>query len=99
MPQRWFNGFPPDSNVTEDRNHAHARKGSLLIHFASNRDGRRPERMAYWGDVAGNHKANWNKPVEQTLYREEIAEFWRRVGNGESYEKINKDIGGKIWQS
>ncbi|KAJ4356778.1 uncharacterized protein N0V89_004814 [Didymosphaeria variabile] len=97
VPQRWFNGFPPDTEKNEDNNRAHSREGSLLIHFASNRDGLRPQRMAHWGEIARNRTSAWDTPVELMLYQEEIAEFWQRVGKGESYEKINKDIGGRMW--
>ena len=98
VPQNWFNGFPPDRNATDDNSRMHARKGSLLIHFASNRDGKRPERMAYWGSVVSDGTSDWNKPVEKTWYQEEIAEYWRRVGDGEEYGKINKDIGRRTWR-
>jgi hypothetical protein len=58
----------------------------------------RPERMASWGEVARNRTAEWDRPVEETGYHEEIAQFWDRLGKGESYEKINKDIGRKGWE-
>lgn len=76
---------------------AHVRPGSLLIHFASNRDGLRPERMAHWGEVAKNRTKEWDKPVEETGYLKEIAEYWERVGKGESYDSINRDIGKRGW--
>lgn len=76
----------------------HSREGSLLIHFASNRDGLRPERMAKWGEVAKSRNETWDKPVEETDYLEEIAEYWERVAKGESYEKINSDIGRRAWE-
>ncbi|KAJ4290541.1 hypothetical protein N0V90_010758 [Kalmusia sp. IMI 367209] len=97
VPQHWFNGFPPELDINEDNKIVHAREGSLLIHFASNGDGLRPERMAHWDEVAKNRTAEWDKPVEETWYTEEIEEFWQRVGKGESYEEINKDIGARSW--
>ncbi|KAF2251778.1 glycosyltransferase family 34 protein [Trematosphaeria pertusa] len=93
VPQRWFNGFPPDPDIKHDHTLAHAREGSLLIHFASNRDGLRPERMAHWGQIAKNRTAEWDRPAEKTGYLKEIAEYWERVGKGESFERINRDIG------
>jgi len=69
-----------------------------LIHFASNRDGLRPKRMALWGEVAKNRVAEWDRPVDQTGYIDEIALYWDKVGKGESYEKINKEIGNKRWE-
>lgn len=69
-----------------------------MIHFASNRDGLRPERMAAWGEVAKNRTATWDKPVEETGYREEIALFWDKLGKGENFETINKEIGRKGWE-
>lgn len=97
MPQRWFNGFPPDADVKDDRNPSHSRPGSLLIHFASNRDGLRPQRMAQWGKMAGNRVQEWDKPAEETGYLEEIAEYWERVGRNESFDSINRDIGRRGW--
>jgi hypothetical protein len=54
--------------------------------------------MALWGEVAKNRTAEWDKPVEKTGYLDEIALFWDKVGKGESYEKINKEIGHKGWE-
>ncbi|KAF2646171.1 galactosyl transferase GMA12/MNN10 family protein, partial [Massarina eburnea CBS 473.64] len=76
VPQRWFNGFPPDADIDHDHTPAHSRQGSLLIHFASNRDGLRPERMATWGAVAKNRAPEWDKTVAETKYMDEIAEYW-----------------------
>lgn len=53
--------------------------------------------MAYWGEVAKNRTAEWNKPVNDTGYLTEIAEYWERLGKGESQESINKDIGARVW--
>lgn len=53
--------------------------------------------MAHWGQVAGNRTAAWDKPVEETPYLKEIAEYWERVGKGEKYESIIKDIGVRHW--
>ncbi|KAH7392328.1 galactosyl transferase GMA12/MNN10 family protein, partial [Phaeosphaeria sp. MPI-PUGE-AT-0046c] len=74
VPQRWFNGFPPSSKSTNSS--SAARPGSLLIHFASNRDGMRPKRMAHWGEVARNKSVDWYKTFDQTGYGMEIVEYW-----------------------
>jgi len=57
----------------------------------------RPERLAHWGGIAQNRTVEWDKPIEETWYLEEVAEFWERVRKGEPYEKINKDIEGRAW--
>ncbi|KAF2681684.1 glycosyltransferase family 34 protein [Lentithecium fluviatile CBS 122367] len=98
VPQRWFNGFPPDEDVMHDHTLAHSRQGSLLIHFASNRDGLRPERMAHWGEVAKNRTVEWDRPVEETGYLDEVAMYWDKVGKGEPFEKINREIGHRGWE-
>ncbi|KAF2273713.1 uncharacterized protein EI97DRAFT_435880 [Westerdykella ornata] len=97
VPQRWFNGFPPTEKSLKSGKASAARPGSLLIHFASNRDGRRPERMAHWGEIAKNRSAEWDKPVEQTGYLQEIAEYWERLENGDSQESIIEDIEDRVW--
>jgi hypothetical protein len=97
VPQRWFNGFPPDKKSLTGHKPSASRAGSLLIHFASNRDGLRPERMAHWGEVAKNRTAEWDKPFNETGYPKEIAEFWERLEKGESHESIVKDIGPRHW--
>ncbi|KAF1919333.1 hypothetical protein BDU57DRAFT_426411, partial [Ampelomyces quisqualis] len=74
VPQRWFNGFPP--NPRSKPSTSSARLGSVLIHFASNRDGLRPERMAHWSEIAQNKSMNWYKTVNETGYPAEIAEYW-----------------------
>jgi hypothetical protein len=93
MPQRWFNGFPPSSRPSSSTS---ARPGSLLIHFASNRDGRRPERMAQWSEVTRRRDKDWYKPYNKTDYPTEITEYWDRVGRGEDMEGICDDIGRRV---
>jgi hypothetical protein len=95
VPQRWFNGFPP--NPAHPEKPPLARPASLLIHFASNRDGKRPERMAYWGGVARSKANEWMRPLNETGYPAEIEEYWARLGEGEDVESVCKDIGTRIW--
>jgi hypothetical protein len=94
VPQRWFNGFPPSSRPSSS---ASAHPGSLLIHFASNRDGLRPNRMAYWSEVAQRADKIWYKPINETDYPAEITEYWGRVGRGEDMKGICDDIGKRVW--
>lgn len=47
--------------------------------------------------MAKNRVQEWDKPVEETGYLEEIAEYWERVGRNESFDSINKDIGRRGW--
>ncbi|XP_014556616.1 glycosyltransferase family 34 protein [Bipolaris victoriae FI3] len=97
VPQRWFNGFPPTKKDLAAGKPSASRPGSLLIHFASNRDGKRPERMAHWSAIAKKRTAAWDKPVEDTGYAKEIMEYWERLGKGESQQSIIEDIEGRIW--
>lgn len=53
--------------------------------------------MAQWGELAKNRTMEWDKPVNQTGYLDELAEYWDRVGKGQSAESINKDIGHRGW--
>ncbi|KAH9864537.1 hypothetical protein J1614_010472 [Plenodomus biglobosus] len=98
IPQRWFNGFPPTKRSLKQGKPSSARPGSLLIHFASNRDGLRPQRMASWEEIAKSRSSEWDKPVEETGYLREIAEYWERLGKGESQERIIKDIEVRVWE-
>lgn len=98
LPQRWFNGFPPTTKSLKQGKPSSARPGSLLIHFASNRDGLRPQRMALWEEIAKSRSSEWDKPVEETGYLKEIAEYWERLGKGESQERIIKDIEVRVWE-
>ncbi|KAF2714387.1 glycosyltransferase family 34 protein [Pleomassaria siparia CBS 279.74] len=97
VPQRWFNGFPPNARALARGKPSASRPGSLLIHFASNRDGLRPERLAHWGEVATSRTKEWDKPLNETGYSKEIAEFWQRLGKGESQEALVKAIGVYKW--
>ncbi|KAH7112846.1 hypothetical protein B0J11DRAFT_585308 [Dendryphion nanum] len=96
VPQRWFNGFPSQDDVSKSKP-KYARPGSLLIHFASNRDGLRPERMAHYGEIAKSRAPEWDRPVNETGYEAEIREYWERLGKGESMEGIVNDIGRRTW--
>ena len=98
VPQRWFNAYPPSTPTSPPSSApSAARKGSLLIHFASNRDGKRPERMAQWQRIAGSPGNEWAKPLNSTRYVSEIDEFWRRLGEGEDEGGVVADIGGRAW--
>ncbi|KAF2179427.1 glycosyltransferase family 34 protein [Zopfia rhizophila CBS 207.26] len=97
VPQRWFNGFPPSGAKNDHRSARVAPPGALLIHFASNRDGLRPERMAHWHEIAKNRTIEWDRPANETLYLKEIAEYWERLGRGESQESIVLDLGRRSW--
>ncbi|KAH7558746.1 glycosyltransferase family 34 protein [Bipolaris maydis] len=72
-----------------------ARTGSLLMHFASNRDGKRPERMAQWQRIAASPRNEWNKALNSTRYVSEMDEFWRGLGEGEDEGCVVNDIGGR----
>lgn len=78
VPQRWFNAFPPPFDGRKPKA-IHARPGNLLIHFASNRDGSRPERMTHWLDIRDKELPEWNVPANQTTVYQDIDKFWRTL--------------------
>ena len=55
--------------------------------------------MSLWGEIAKNRTVQWDRPVNQTGYLEEIAAYWDRVGKGESMESVVKDLGRRVWTS
>ena len=98
MPQRWFNGFPPPSGAKHNANSpAAARPGSLLIHFASDRDGKRAERMKRYLSIADDKASAWDRSLNETGYLGEIKEYWDRVAKGEKFDDICADIGRRVW--
>ncbi|RMZ69818.1 galactosyl transferase GMA12 MNN10 family [Pyrenophora seminiperda CCB06] len=79
VPQYWFNAFPPPISpptLASSSSSSQARTGALLMHFASNRDGKRPQRMAHWAEVARNESSGWNIALNETGLVEEVAGFW-----------------------
>lgn len=90
VPQHWFNSFNPPS--TGRLLKSHARPGSLLIHFASNRDGGRPERMKVWMDIAEQQKPEWTVPINETYYPAQFEEYWQRRRSGENVANIVRDL-------
>lgn len=98
VPQRWFNGFPPPTSAKHIASPAAARTGSLLIHFASDRDGKRPERMAKYLQIANSTNSEWEEPLADTSYEAEINEYWERVAQGERFDDICADIGARVWK-
>ncbi|KAF2838866.1 glycosyltransferase family 34 protein [Patellaria atrata CBS 101060] len=99
VPQRWFNAYPPPEEQGARLKPNHARPGSLLIHFASNRDGLRPERMGRWMDVVDQRTERLEVPYNETGYPDEIEEFWARLRAGEDELKVGEDIGKSEWES
>jgi hypothetical protein len=96
VPQHWFNGFPPSPK--SKKSPSAARPGSMLIHFASNRDGLRPERMIHWGEIARSKAPDWYKPFNETGYVSEIAEYWGRLAKQEDMGRICSDMGKRFWK-
>jgi hypothetical protein len=90
VPQHWFNAFNPPSDG-KIREH-HARPGNLLMHFASNRDGLRPDRMKSWMDIAEQQLPEWCVPFNKTYYPAQFEEYWRRRGNGDDVASIIRDL-------
>ncbi|KAF1996219.1 glycosyltransferase family 34 protein [Amniculicola lignicola CBS 123094] len=99
VPQRWFNCYPPKGKPSEESAPSICREGSMLIHFASNRDGKRPERMARFHEIANQKNAEWYKPINETGYMNEIGEYWGRLAQGEDQEEIVEDLGKRTWNA
>jgi len=53
--------------------------------------------MARWHEIANNRTPEWYRPVNTTMYPEEIAEYWDRLERGEDEKVIAKDIGRRSW--
>lgn len=86
IPQYWLNGYPVYKEVVTPKPHEF-RPGGLQIHFAGNRDGKRPERMNAMMDIAEQGIAPWEVPLEETWYQEHVKSFWddlsaRRLAKG-----------------
>jgi hypothetical protein len=78
VPQYWFNAYPVSTAREKSTPRVHEfRAGALQIHFASNRDGKRNERMNVWLDIAEQQSSKWVLPPEQSGLRDNIAEFWQ----------------------
>ena len=88
VPQYWFNAYLPNQNEESSEPKAHEfRAGGLQIHFAGNRDGKRPDRMNTWMEIAEQQLPEWEKPVEETFLPDDIQKFWghlsaRRAAKG-----------------
>jgi hypothetical protein len=80
VPQYWFNAYSsPLSKDRPPRKHEF-RPGGLQIHFAGNRDGKRPERMETWMSIADKAVPPYDVPVEETSLPRDIEKFWKRLG-------------------
>jgi hypothetical protein len=95
VPQRWFNAFPPSEDKKRNGKQ-HGRPGQLLLHFASNRDGQRPERMTKWMDIADQEVSEWRVPLNETSYPHQIGEYWRRFKNGDNVNSIIDALEGEM---
>ena len=87
VPQYWFNAYPSNKETTSPRPHEF-RPGGLQIHFAGNKDGKRPERMDTWMNIAEQDVPPYNTPFEQTGLKEDIEKFWAHL----SEERTKKGI-------
>lgn len=88
VPQYWFNAYP--ASVREDktpRPHEY-RPGGLQIHFAGNRDGKRPERMDTWMSIAEQETLPYNAELKDCGLLEDIKAFWTHL----SEERTKKGI-------
>ena len=88
VPQYWFNAYPASNKETKTLRPHEFRPGGLQIHFAGNRDGKRPERMDTWMNIATQEIEPYSVPLEQTGLQEDIQAFWTHL----SEERAKKGI-------
>jgi len=89
VPQYWFNAYPTSIEANERTPRAHEfRPGVLQIHFAGNKDGKRPERMGTWMDIAEQEIPAYNADLEDSGMLEDIGAFWEHL----SEERTKKGI-------
>jgi hypothetical protein len=66
----------------------------LQIHFAGNRDGKRPERMDTWMTIAEKEILPYNVELKDSGLLEDIASFWERLSEDRTKKGI-KPIGSE----
>ena len=88
VPQYWFNAYPASTKEATTLRPHEFRQGGLQIHFAGNKDGKRPERMDTWMDLAEQQIMPYNVPVEQVGLLDDIRGFWTHL----SEERTKKGI-------
>jgi len=65
------------------------RPGGLQIHFANNRDGKRPEKMAAWMSIADQNVAPYNVEVAESGLIEDIRKFWAQLSDERTKKGYN----------
>jgi hypothetical protein len=74
VPQNWFNSYPAvEKDHPED---FEFRTGGYQAHFAGNKNGKRPELMKAWMDIADQNLPQYSKPVDETPLAKEMKAFW-----------------------
>lgn len=76
VPQYWFNAYPDADSQPKPHEF---RPGLYQIHFVSNRDGLRPDRMTTWLEISEKQLPEYDVPVENTVYLDEINNFWKDI--------------------
>ena len=87
--------IPPSDNVIDANASSQPWKhqsGELLIHFAGRK--KLKEKMEYWIDIAEQHLPEWEVPLEETWYEEDIKVFWDGfyTNNTEEYHSEVREI-------
>lgn len=96
VPQYWFNAYPSPLDKDRPPRKHEFRPGGLQIHFAGNRDGKRPERMETWMSIADKAVPPYDVPVEETSLPKEIEKFWKRLGTKRRRKaKVAEAAGGE----
>lgn len=79
VPQFWFNAYPVSANREgkKGRRPYEYRRGALQLHFASNRDGKKLDRMNSIMDKVERGTSEFATPPEETWYEGNITAFWK----------------------
>ncbi|KAL3423529.1 galactosyl transferase gma12 mnn10 family protein [Phlyctema vagabunda] len=86
VPQFWFNAYSSNRTSTAARPQDF-RPGALQIHFAGNRDGKRPERMETWMDIAEQAVSPYTCPLEQSGLLQDVHDFWHSLSEERAQKK------------
>ena len=79
VPQYWFNAYPPGVNQDEPPKVHEFRPGGLQMHFANNRNGKRPEKMSAWMSIADQNVKPYTAELAETGLIEDMRAFWSQL--------------------
>jgi hypothetical protein len=82
-PLRWFNAYMRSSDGLEPNSDSPSRlqihPGDLLVYFPGTPKDHLFQTLSPYLEIAESHKAEWEPPLEQTVYIEETRLFWEKL--------------------